>query len=70
MYQFDDHDYGPNDADGSAIARVAATQMFWSYVPHGDLHNYSPLFEEFNPFPEAPAITGNDSHFILEMRED
>ena len=33
-YVWDDHDYGPNDADSTSPARVAAHEAYRRYVPH------------------------------------
>jgi membrane-associated phospholipid phosphatase len=33
-YVWDDHDYGPNDADATASSRPAARAAYRSYVPH------------------------------------
>ena len=33
-YVWDDHDYGPNDADSTSPARVAAHDAYRRYVPH------------------------------------
>lgn len=51
-YQFDDHDYGVNDADGTSMTRTIANWMYWKYVPHGDHHNYMPLYDYY----PTPAI--------------
>ncbi|CAD8069222.1 unnamed protein product [Paramecium sonneborni] len=52
-YQFDDHDFGKNDADGRSPTRKVANLLYWKYVPHGNLHNLLPLFqdEELTNFP-------------------
>ena len=36
-YVWDDHDYGPNDADGSSPSRPAAWAAYRSHVPHYEL---------------------------------
>lgn len=36
-YVWDDHDYGPNDADGASPSRPAAWSAYRSHVPHYDL---------------------------------
>ena len=33
-YVWDDHDFGPNDADGSSPARPAARRVYREYAPH------------------------------------
>jgi phosphodiesterase/alkaline phosphatase D-like protein len=33
-YMWDDHDYGPNDADATSPSRPAALAMYRSFVPH------------------------------------
>ncbi|MFI7542461.1 alkaline phosphatase D family protein [Actinoplanes sp. NPDC049599] len=33
-YVWDDHDYGPNDADAAAATRPAARRAYGTYVPH------------------------------------
>lgn len=45
-YQFDDHDFGKNDADGTSPTRNVANLLYWKYVPHGNLHNYLPLYKD------------------------
>ncbi|CAD8157377.1 unnamed protein product [Paramecium pentaurelia] len=53
-YQFDDHDFGKNDADGTSPTRNVANLLYWKYVPHGNLHNYLPLYkdEELTKYPQ------------------
>ena len=36
-YTWDDHDYGPNNSDGTAAGREAARLTYREYVPHYDL---------------------------------
>ena len=43
IYIYDDHDFGPNDADGNTKSRNAASIAYHQYVPHSDLHNYDYL---------------------------
>lgn len=38
MYIFDDHDYGPNDADGNSKSREAAMRTYLKYFPYYNLH--------------------------------
>lgn len=64
-YQFDDHDFGKNDADGTSITRVVANFVYWSYVPHGDLHNYQPLFTKDQDPPPVKEIRS-----MYEMTEN
>jgi hypothetical protein len=57
-YVWDDHDYGPNDADASAPSRAAARTAYRAYVPH-------------HPLPAGPggaiyqAFTAGRVRFIL-----
>ena len=32
-YVWDDHDFGPNDSDGSSPSRLAAISSYWQAVP-------------------------------------
>ena len=34
VYMWDDHDFGPNDADGTAPGKPAALKTYQQYVPH------------------------------------
>lgn len=43
-YVWDDHDYGPNDADASAPSRDAARTAYRSAVPHPPLPSEGPIF--------------------------
>jgi hypothetical protein len=38
-YMFDDHDFGPNDADAGSASRVAAQRSYRAHVPHHALNN-------------------------------
>lgn len=45
-YLWDDHDYGPNDADASAATRPAARTAYRRYVPHYSLQS-SAIYQAF-----------------------
>lgn len=38
-YVWDDHDFGPNDADGNSPSKPAATSAYDKFVPHSPLKN-------------------------------
>jgi len=40
-YKWDDHDYGPNDSDGSHVAKVSAAAAYRKYIPEQNLNNPS-----------------------------
>lgn len=48
-YVWDDHDYGPNDADGSAPSRLAVSEAYRRAVPHYgvDIQTDSPINQAF-----------------------
>ncbi|MBK9179422.1 MAG: alkaline phosphatase family protein [Acidimicrobiales bacterium] len=47
-YVWDDHDYGPNDADGTSASRPAAQAVYRERVPHYVLAgDDSPIFQAF-----------------------
>lgn len=50
-YMWDDHDYGPNDGDGSSTGRDAACQTYRERVPHPtlavDAVNTDPIYFSF-----------------------
>lgn len=47
-YVWDDHDYGPNDADGLSPSRDAARQVYRQYVPHYPLPSPGPIYQAFS----------------------
>jgi hypothetical protein len=51
-YVWDDHDFGPNDADASSPTRPAALDAYRSYVPH-------------HPFAGDPETTGVAQAFTV-----
>lgn len=50
MYIFDDHDFGPNDADGNTVTREAATRTYLKYFPYYDLHTDLERSDQFTGF--------------------
>lgn len=46
-YIWDDHDYGPNDADASAPGRDAVAQVYRSVVPSAELVDDVAIFQAF-----------------------
>ena len=57
-YVWDDHDYGPNDADGSSPARDAASLAYRAAIPH---HGVSP--DPADPINQAFSV--GDVRFVL-----
>jgi membrane-associated phospholipid phosphatase len=57
-YVWDDHDYGPNDADGSSPSRVAVSTAYRQAVPH---HGVDPDVDA----PIAQAFTVGRIRFVL-----
>ncbi|MCU0269369.1 MAG: alkaline phosphatase D family protein [Acidimicrobiales bacterium] len=50
VYVWDDHDYGPNDADATSDARPAAQMVYREYVPHHPLaagDGERPIYQSF-----------------------
>jgi len=58
-YVWDDHDFGPNDADGSAVAAPAALASYRQLVPHYD------FALQGGSAPIAQAFTIGRVRFIL-----
>lgn len=46
-YVWDDHDYGPNDADSSAPGRAAVARAYRSVVPSADLVDEVSIYQAF-----------------------
>jgi membrane-associated phospholipid phosphatase len=46
-YVWDDHDYGPNDADAGSPARPAARTAYRTYVPHYPLPDPGAIYQAF-----------------------
>ena len=46
-YVWDDHDYGPNDSDGSSPSRDAARSAYRTAVPHYELVSAGPIHQAF-----------------------
>ncbi len=59
-YMWDDHDYGPNDADRNSPSRPAALAAYRSFVPH-----YPLPFAEVSDGPMAQAFTIGRVRFLL-----
>lgn len=59
VYVWDDHDFGPNDADGTSRSRPAALASYRSLVPH------YPLALEGDDTPIAQAFTVGKFRFIV-----
>ncbi|MFW6075881.1 MAG: alkaline phosphatase D family protein, partial [Chloroflexota bacterium] len=52
VYVWDDHDYGPNDGDGTAPTRDIATRAYRQHVPHYELPSpqgaTGPIYQAFS----------------------
>ncbi len=59
-YVWDDHDYGPNDADGTHVGRTAALATYDEYVPHYPLERNEAL-----PRDLRQAFTVGRVRFLL-----
>jgi hypothetical protein len=60
-YVWDDHDYGPNDADGSSASRPAALATYQARVPH------HPLLSPDGPIAQAFTV-GRVRFVVLDTR--
>ena len=62
-YTWGDHDFAGNDADGTAVSRPAALQVYRSYVPHYPLMDGadSPIFQAFTVGDVRFVLTDNRS---------
>lgn len=61
-YVWDDHDYGPNDADASSPARPAAQAAFRAFVPHQPLASDEGVERAFTIGRVRFVITDNRSY--------
>jgi phosphodiesterase/alkaline phosphatase D-like protein len=59
-YMWDDHDYGPNDADRNSPSRPAALSAYRSFVPH-----YPLAFADVSEGPMAQAFTIGRVRFLV-----
>jgi phosphodiesterase/alkaline phosphatase D-like protein len=50
VYIWDDHDYGPNDADGTHPGKPSALATYDQYVPHYPLEREGPLLDLHQAF--------------------
>lgn len=71
-YVWDDHDYGPNDADGNSSSREAAMKAYREYVPSYDLAGpESPVYQAFTigrvRFVVTDARSGRNVDFDDEL---
>lgn len=48
VYVWDDHDYGPNDADGSSASKAAAAAVYRERVPHYPLPDATSIYQTFD----------------------
>jgi phosphodiesterase/alkaline phosphatase D-like protein len=46
-YVWDDHDFGPNDSDGTYSGKATAQQVYREYVPHYDLDDAAAIYQTF-----------------------
>ena len=51
FYNWDDHDFGPNDSKGDSVSKPAATTVYKNFVPYGTLKNYLPA-DDYTVFPD------------------
>lgn len=63
VYMWDDHDYGPNDSDGTHIGRPSAVAAYRQYVPHNELPSQD------GPIYRAQQI-GRVLHMFSDVRHD
>jgi phosphodiesterase/alkaline phosphatase D-like protein len=64
-YVWDDHDYGPNDSDGTAPGREAAQENYREVVPHYPLpggEDGGPIYQAFTVGRVRFILTDNYSH--------
>jgi phosphodiesterase/alkaline phosphatase D-like protein len=64
-YVWDDHDYGPNDADRTSPSRAAAWAAYRSFVPHYPL----PLGSDEGPVAQAFTI-GRVRFLVTDLRSE
>lgn len=63
VYMWDDHDFGPNNADGTFIGSEVARRAFQKYVPH------YPLVEGEGNVPVYQAFTiGRVRYLVTDLR--
>lgn len=48
IYVWDDHDYGPNNSDGTSITKPAAAAAYRSRVPHYPLEESTSIYHSFD----------------------
>lgn len=46
-YTWDDHDYGPDDSDGTSVSKTAAAQVYREMFPHAPLVESSAIYHSF-----------------------
>lgn len=62
-YVWDDHDYGPNDSDGSSPGRSAAQQAYREVVPHYELSDKGgAIYQAFSYGRVRIVMTDTRSH--------
>ena len=59
-YVWDDHDFGPNDSDGTSLSKPAALKTYQQYVPHYPLNRSGGRVETIQQ-----AFTAGRVRFIL-----
>lgn len=63
VYQWDDHDFGPNDSDSTSPGRPFAAQAYRERVPHHPLVEATgAIYHSFN--------VGNVLHIVSDVRHD
>lgn len=70
-YVWDDHDFGPNDADGRSPARPASRRVYREYAPHYPLPADSLAPQAAGDAPIFQSFTLARARFILtDLRSD
>ncbi|CAM3460554.1 alkaline phosphatase D family protein [Stackebrandtia soli] len=62
VYQWDDHDFGPNDSDSTSPGRASAAQVYRERVPHHPLPASGAIYHSFQ--------RGRVLHIVSDVRYD
>lgn len=66
VYMWDDHDFGPNNADGNFVGRDVALRAYREFVPHYPLVNDA---EQTDPVYQAFTV-GRVRYIVTDLRSD
>jgi len=64
FYVWDDHDFGPNNANGNSPAKAAAHTAYKKFVPSSPLKNYLPSDDSSYGLQGAPVSNSNSDLYL------